>query len=595
MDRHTPPAASLLRKVVFIAIAGSVFVAGASAQQLDSRQLSRSSPAENGQPFQSRSPLLVQQDTGFEVPPLVERPLGLEEGPRVRVSRFQLEGAMDRPDVGIRVAELQAMLRTQEAAQPPNGYTVNQLGEVADLLTRYYREHGLILAQAYVPAQQVNGGVVRLAVMEGTLGAVGVEGNAMYTSNAISEPFSRLRGQPVVESEIEAALLTLQEFPGLTVFGTFRAGSVLGETELLVQVRDEDRVSFTPMGDNYGTDSTGQMRAAIQFAVNNPFNANDRISGYALQTFDPKNGVYGGLDYEKRSRSGRSALGFGAARNTFDVTDATTGFALDLSGEVEQANLMFRNYFSRGRFFRSSGTIDLAYRDAITNQPGDDPEDELNVFSYTFDFFGVGRARRSINIGSFRAVYGDNQSLNPSRILDGGIPVTDEFASYSKFEVNFQRLQRMSQRHSLLFRMDGQYTSDPLVALEQYALGGPANVRAYPVAEGLVDSGGSATLEYIINAPGFADKTAGTNRNGIGRNWGEIFQLSFFYDYAEGHINEPLPLQDPNVRLKGYGIGMQFSQSDSFFIRLDFAKPEGGPGARNGDRTQMYFSFSYTF
>jgi cytochrome c oxidase subunit 3 len=68
----------------------------------------------------------------------------------------------------------------------------------------------------------------------------------MYRGETVATPFSRLRGEPVSEREIESALLTLQEFPGLTVFGTFRAGTQLGQTDLLVRVTDEDRFSITP-------------------------------------------------------------------------------------------------------------------------------------------------------------------------------------------------------------------------------------------------------------------------------------------------------------------------------------------------------------
>src|SRR5690606_1944156 len=71
----------------------------------------------------------------FAIPPLIERPLGLDEGPTVRVSRFRLDGAVDRPEHGIRLDELEALLARELAAQPAAGYTVNRLQAVADAVT----------------------------------------------------------------------------------------------------------------------------------------------------------------------------------------------------------------------------------------------------------------------------------------------------------------------------------------------------------------------------------------------------------------------------------------------------------------------------
>ena len=48
--------------------------------------------------------------------------------------------------------------------------------EVADQVTIYYREKGLILAQAVVPIQTVDEGMVIIEVFEGRLGRVMVEG-----------------------------------------------------------------------------------------------------------------------------------------------------------------------------------------------------------------------------------------------------------------------------------------------------------------------------------------------------------------------------------------------------------------------------------
>ena len=87
----------------------------------------------------------------FSIPRVTERPLGVEEGPRVIVTSFRLDGATDRPEEGLRVADLQALLEKARAAQPPTGFTVNQLQGVADKISEVYHQKGFILAQAFIP------------------------------------------------------------------------------------------------------------------------------------------------------------------------------------------------------------------------------------------------------------------------------------------------------------------------------------------------------------------------------------------------------------------------------------------------------------
>ncbi|MBW2144922.1 MAG: hypothetical protein JRG75_11100, partial [Deltaproteobacteria bacterium] len=50
--------------------------------------------------------------------------------------------------------------------------TLEEMGEVADLVTIVYQEAGYILARAYLPEQEVQKGVLTIAVQEGKIGKV---------------------------------------------------------------------------------------------------------------------------------------------------------------------------------------------------------------------------------------------------------------------------------------------------------------------------------------------------------------------------------------------------------------------------------------
>src|SRR5262249_17850992 len=74
------------------------------------------------------------------------------------------------------------------------------VGEVLDLpilekaaqsVTDYYRKQGYTLALSYVPQQEVRSGVVTLAVLEGTIGEVTINGNTHYSTAFIQRHFAQ--------------------------------------------------------------------------------------------------------------------------------------------------------------------------------------------------------------------------------------------------------------------------------------------------------------------------------------------------------------------------------------------------------------------
>ena len=154
-----------------------------------------------------------------------------------------------------------------------------------------------------------------------------------------------------------------------------------------------------------------------------------------------------------------------------------------------------------------------------------------------------------------------------------------------------QRLQRLTQYTSLVLRVDGQYTHDPLVSLEQFSLGGPDSVRAYSVSETLAEKGGVASLEFVMGAPGFASRPAPGSRT-----WGDILQFSLFVDYANGDLNAPLVAsQNSSVALSGAGGAIQFSLPGRVFARVDVSTRLTDRTPTNGHSPQCYFRLGTSF
>jgi hemolysin activation/secretion protein len=523
----------------------------------------------------------------FPIPPVIDRPLGVDEGPTVQVSAFTLKGVTDHPKVGITTAGIERLLNQHISAQQGK-FTIGQLQEVANEVTRYYRKAGYILAQAFIPEQTVQNQTVVLQVMEGTLGSVKVDGNKLYSSGTLARPFDRLIGTAVVKDQIESGLLYLTDYPGVNVFGVFRPGSTVGQTDLLLNVQKEKRFQGSIQADNYGIETTGEYRATLEGHWNNPLGQGDQLSGTVLQTFHPTEATFGGIDYMIPVFGPRNRVSLGVSRNDYNIAGALS--ALDLSGTTDRVYVNLRRSFVRSREKNLYGLVELNHQKGDVNLAGAPfATDKITVGALELGFDWVDKRFSGINQGSARFSHGfpdflgsmDEHGNDESlRVLGDGSHVGGDF---NKLNINLVRLQKINKINSIMLTVRGQYTSDPLPSLEQMSIGGPNSVRAYPVSEFLYDRAWFASGEWIMNAPGFSDKPAFDNRT-----WGEILQFSLFYDAGGGSLLKKGINESSGNTLTGAGGAVQMNLPGKAFARLDVAKNLSNADPSN-DRSVQYW------
>jgi len=531
----------------------------------------------------------------FSIPPMIERPLGVDEGEKIVVNSFVLQGIMDRPETGIYRRDIETLAEKMRQDRP-DGFTVGQLQEVANTITRYYRQKGLILAQAFVPEQEVKKGFVAIQLVEGTLGNVVVEGNKHYSAGLLNRPFSPLLNSPVDRKQIESALMMLTDYPGLTMFGVLRPGKDVGASDLVVKVQEERRVNLSFSLDNYGTVYTGELRGQANVTFNNPTGGADKLAFNVLQTGDPSNSTFGSFLYQHPVFSQKNILGITYNRNDFTVGSNVA--ALDISGDSSIAGVFYRHNMVRGRDQNLYAGISLDRKTANINQGGRSVgNDELFVLEGDIDGDSVDTrlGKPAINQGGIEYSHGFSGALgamgsdNTTASRRGG---SGQRASglFNKFFLKYTRLKSITANQSLMLRLRYQYSDDLLVSLEQLSVGGPNSVRAFPTAEFLVDKGGLATIEWQINAPGFSNVPVFGDHT-----WGEVFQLSLFVDYGGGEINDPTRADIPTVDLTGAGLGLQLRLPQKFLVRADVATPIDGTTPSNGRDPQYFVTMNYQY
>lgn len=142
----------------------------------------------------------------------------------------------------------------------------------------------------------------------------------------------------------------------------------------------------------------------------------------------------------------------------------------------------------------------------------------------------------------------------------------------------------------MLIRVDGKWTTDLLTSLEQFSIGGPNSVRAFPISEFQVDTGLFASAEWTVNAPGFSSA-----RFADGLTWGQVLHVSFFVDWAFGKINDPAGNQTSTTNVAGFGSALSFNLPGSFQARFELARPFRQRVPSDGDETRYWFDLTYQF
>jgi len=550
-----------------------------------------------------KKPLLPPKDLDLSIPPRKDRPVDLNAGPLFDVTLLNLYQLVPSQNIK-QLVDDEAVVEILMSAMVENNarFTLGRLQQLADKITNYYRAKGLVLATAYVPAQDVVNNTVELHLLMGELSEIEVSGDSSYDAETISRVFADQIGKPLNKSDIESSLLTVLDYPGLDISGVLEPGDQVGSTKMLININSEDRVSGALYLDNKGSQYSGEERLGLDLSVNNPFGLADKLAFNLIMQNKPDvegeysvdNAKYAGVTYEFSTVDSDYIASLHYHQSDYAIGRDLAAFAF--AGKSKQWKAGLKKQLGRSRTRNSYVKAELVHDQAENTQASvQSSSDKLTALAatYGYDFsdniFGGGFTRGEVSVQhGFAGALGamDNNDLNASRTSSKG-PAPAEF---NLFEFNLSRYQRLSDNNALILKFNAQYSPDSLFSVKQFSMGGSDSVRAYPSGEYLADSGFYTGFELISNAPGFADRPAFNNRT-----WGEVLQLMLFADYAHGYKNNALIGEESELELSDLGVGLRFLPAESFTATLTVATPIGSREASNNRDPQIYGELNYLF
>lgn len=545
-----------------------------------------SSPEPNAKP---------QQAPDNVVPPVRERDAAPVQ--KIAVRGFRVIGVADHADLGVTPASIQALADAQYQelagkAGNPVQLSFEEMQGVADKIVERYRTAGFIVSNAFLPAQTVGADqIVEIRVLEGKIGKIIVKGTKRYRPGVISASAEKLRGKPLLKSDVDTALLYARDLPGVTVASTFQPGENTGDTDLVMIANEAKRpYKFTLGANNYGTELTGRYRAQAGLEWANPLGIGDTFNVNVDYALDPSDNVYGAVSYRAPAPSvpGMSAV-IGASRNELQINSGSFA-ALDVKGPSSLYYGGMDWKFINRDDLQALSTLHFIREESRLDSLGVNLSDEkFSLAELTYGMLHTDRRFHGVDIlqVSLRKSIHDD-SREPDLVSP------QHSRNFLVAKLSYTRMQFLTKSQRLNFKLVGQYSNDALVPLEQFALGGPDSTRAYPIADALRDRGYYTSLEYHVDAPGFGDKVSPF----YGRPWRELLEFQVFVDYAKGYSAGANKFIEPeSATLSGVGAGLIFRlpRFSHFEFHLNGAVPLGSQDASDHKGYHIYSRFSFTF
>ena len=510
-----------------------------------------------------------------QIPPAPTLP---KSDPDVKLERRAVPLAPDTgPGISIRVTALHIAGATQFAEpvlvkasgfMPGDQINIGQLRAIAAKITAYYNAHGYFLAQAYLPAQDVAGGAITVAVIEGRYGTVALRNHSNLSSGVARRRLAGLHsGDIVVSPPLERRLLLLSDLPGVVVKSTLSPGTSAGTSNLDVDLLPGRRITGSVEADNAGNRYTGAYRVGGSLNLNDPAGLGDQLS---LRVLASTSGLaYGRVAYQLPIDNLTVGVAYSHIRydlgREFKSLDAD-GTADIVGGFASYPLIRSRN----ANLYAVAGFDWKSFTDKVHSTSSDSrwlsQVGTIGLNGDARDGWGGGGSTTA----SISWSHGNLDLRSP---LDRAADAISAHSNggFDKLNFGVARVQTIHGPLSLYGAVRGQVAFDNLDSSEKIELGGAYGVRAYPEGEAYGDQGYIATAEARLRLDQWTHGLPGR------------FQLIGFIDVgAVDYAHSPwFPGRNRSHR-SGIGTGLSWAAPGNILVSATYAAKLGNQAATSG-------------
>ena len=456
----------------------------------------------------------------------------------------------------------------------------DQLINVTRAISNHYKANGF-LATAFLPPQDINDGVIKIKITEAVLGTIIFDVEEEEKLN-ISKENIRLKLLYKIEDsgvlnidQLDKNVRNLNKIPGINALAELEEGKNFGETNVKVTAINTETIFGNTLVDNNGSRSSGYNKITNTINIDGLFNMGDRLAFTNVLSGD-----HHVKDNHEESNyyavSSTMPVGYNGMLATLRVSKMEYKLSAPFdstkpSGYSSEYNLSLNRPLIVSPNFNLNTSFSLG-NNKYVNDLGTGNNSDKDVLKSIFNLGFDSRDERlggGINYGSFALSLAKNDLTDNSSNYDTDQSTSDNNGRNFKGTLNLNRMQKLTDKTNLLVKFNGQLAADNLDGADQFSLGGPNAVRAYPSSEAAGDAGFVASLE-------------------LKRNIFKNLESTLFYDYGKIKLHKSLwndwnstnKLKN-NYHLQGYGVSVGIPIFQNFSINATHAKKIGTNSGRD--------------
>lgn len=440
-----------------------------------------------------------------------------------------------------------------------------------------YRGKGHELLSVDYLAARSREGIHYFAVREVRVGRVVVSGNQTLSQAGIRAQLPGLReGETPRMPQLARELFLFNDNPGRRATLEYVPGGP-GLTDVTVKVEEAPQTRAAAYINNTGTPATGNTRAGIQALHTDLFGLGHQVGGaFTTSPERPSRVFQVGASYVLPLPSLGDSVSFSASYS--DVDSGRIADIVNVSGKGSAFGVRYLRNLARdasARHVLEVGYDERRYRDVV-------------------DFFGTNLGAsvtaKPLSIAYRYSATAGSTSYSAGAAIQRNLPggKFNDDASYA-----FARAGADARWKSVVLeagwhhetkggwggavRGAAQLADEPLIAGEQFGLGGARTVRGFYEREGAGDRGVRGSVEL------YAPRLAQSHR------------LLAFFDFGRSTRIDALPGERTSERVGSVGFGWRAQPGRPWSLSADLAYvTEGTSTHRNGD-TMLHISAVYSF
>lgn len=463
--------------------------------------------------------------------------------------------------------------------------SLGQILSAADLLalteqvSSALKARGWLLAQAYLPPQDVTSGDIEVRLMPGLLDG-GLQGIVVSGAQRVSaERIRAMVAAPLLAQQgrlnaqqLEEGLLRAAELSGVNATASLDRGVQPGSTRLTVEVQEAPQLGGGLTFDNFGGPYTGVERATGLLTLNSPLGLGDSLllnavgsSGIAMLTSQLSVPV------------GHTGLKLGGSLTTLRYRVGGDLAELGLQGRALMGGLSASYPLYLTPSYKLRARMGWDRKAFVDTAAGERLGDKVaQVWSWGLsgqitDALGGG----GLNDWSLGLDRGHMDLSRLPAVLEQDQAGPRAHGHFHKWLYTFTRLQSLPGEWKAQWSLNGQQAARNLESSEKFSLGGNSGVRAYPGGEGAGDSGmvASLTLSRAWAWPTSAHR----------------LELSGFYDWGRIRVHQSGDQVIDSATglntysLSGAGLGLSWVRPGDWRLDLTWARALGTNPGRSAD------------